>query len=240
MSYSVSLIVPFRHDNWGYREQNWWSCWRWWNTYGPKGIEICVSDDGDNEPFNRSRARNKAIEKATGDILIIADADTLVRSDGLIYALGQVAEGKAPWAIPYRWYYNLSREYTDKLNQNEAIGRPSPNDEKFGYEHKILSWAGILVVPKAAALSIGGYDERFEGWGFEDNAFRLKLDYEWGPHRRTNGNAYHYWHPIAEKDKFTKENTEKNRLLYVNEYERKYNHTDERLRPIPKEGPKNL
>ncbi len=230
MSYDVSLIVPFRHDDWGYRENNWWTCWRWWNTHGPKDIEICVSDDDGEEPFNRSRARNKAIEQSHGDILVIADADTLVDHVGLTKAIEKVGDGKAPWVIPYNWYYNMSKEYTDLLNASEKPGAPDPKAKEFSFEHKILSWAGILVVPRTAALSIGGYDERFEGWGHEDVAFRIKLDAEWGHPRRTDGNAYHYWHPINKKETFNSPSELANRRLFQVEYVEKYDWKDERLK----------
>lgn len=231
MSYSVSLVVPYRHDDWGYRENNWWFCWRWWNAFGPKDIEINVSDDPGASVFNRSRARNQAVEKSTGDILIIADADTLPTQVAITKAVDQVAKQKSPWVIPYEWYYNLSQEYSKSILDKEKVPRVDTDDEEFNYEHKIISWAGILVMPRVAYHAIGGYDERFEGWGFEDNAFRLKLDYEWGMHQRTEGNAYHLWHPIKKEDEFRydNENVRKNRLLYVNEYEKKYGHKDERL-----------
>lgn len=221
--------MPYRHDDLGYREKDWFWCWRWWNAFGYKDTEICVSDDNENEPFNRSRARNNAVAKSSGSILVFADADTVVDQIALAEAVREVANRRAPWVIPYQWYYNLSQEYTDKLHENEKPHRIAETETDFSYEHRILSWAGILVVPREAYDQVGGYDERFEGWGHEDVAFRIKLDAEYGKHTRTEGNAYHLWHPINPKQTFNSPNELANRRLFVEDYVRKYNWKDERL-----------
>lgn len=36
---------------------------------------------------------------------------------------------------------------------------------------------GTMLVPRADALAIGGYDETFEGWGAEDEDFLLRLEH---------------------------------------------------------------
>lgn len=192
-------------------------------------FEICVGSC-EGEDFNRSRARNEAFEKSSADTLIIADADTVPDQVQLTIAIAKVRNQEVPWAIPYKWYYNLSEGYSERIKASTTLQKPDPETSDFAYEHKVVSWAGVNIVPREAYEKVGGYDERFVGWGFEDNAFRLKMDNEWGEHCRSEqGNAYHLWHPIAKGDEFTQENTAKNRALYVREYERKYKHRDERL-----------
>lgn len=225
---SFSLIVPFKDDE-STRGDNWHWCWRWWHrAVIGRDFEVCLGGDS-SDPFNRSRARNNAYSKAKHDTIVIADADTVIDPSSLIKGLSMVSDGIAPWVIPYTTYYNLSEEYSVRLKMADGFLLPNEKDLDFSYEHRILSWAGILILSRDAFDSVGGYDERFEGWGWEDNAFRLKLDMEYGEHQRCEGNAYHLWHPIAEADKFGAEQTNKNRRLYVSEYESKYNHRDERL-----------
>lgn len=231
MSYDFSLLVPYKHDNYGPREDNWQYCWRWWQNFGASvDLEICIGQD-DSADFNRSKARNNAFQKSTKDLIVIADADTVVDSIVLGKGMQAVVEDKAPWYIPYKWYYNLSAEYSEIIKDDESLRKPDPKEKDFSYEHKILSWAGILIMKREAYEAIGGYDERFERWGHEDLAFRVKLDAEWGKHQRPDeGGAYHFWHPINKGETFNSPSEKRNRALFNKEYAIKYEWKDERYR----------
>ncbi|GAG49766.1 unnamed protein product, partial [marine sediment metagenome] len=65
------------------------------------GIEV-VTADSSGEHFNRGQARNRAFEESSGDILLIADADTIF-DVGQIKAGAERIIGGAPWVIPYGW-----------------------------------------------------------------------------------------------------------------------------------------
>jgi predicted glycosyltransferase involved in capsule biosynthesis len=177
------------------------------------GVEIVIGPS--EEPFNRSAARNTAFAGSHGDVLLIADADTIFHADQILAAVEMVQKERT-WVIPYAWYYNLSEEVTDnilELDPGETILEPANPSL---WEHKIVSWAGLLVMPREAFEEVGGYDERFEGWGFEDNAFRLALDTLWAPHQRIDwGYCLHLWHPVTKHDRFEQPQIETNRGLYM-------------------------
>ncbi|MGA0599724.1 glycosyltransferase family 2 protein [Caulobacter sp. KR2-114] len=48
---------------------------------------------------------------------------------------------------------------------------------------------GTILVPRADALAIGGYDETFEGWGVEDEDFLMRLEQRGLARRRFQGDA---------------------------------------------------
>lgn len=50
--------------------------------------------------------------------------------------------------------------------------------------------AGCIIMPRPVWDRIGGYDERFQHWGFEDAALLRKI----GSFDRLAGPLYHYWH----------------------------------------------
>jgi hypothetical protein len=54
------------------------------------------------------------------------------------------------------------------------------------------------VMTRSCFEAVGGFDERFIGYGFEDIALALSLETICGPHHRMAGTIYHLWHPWAE------------------------------------------
>lgn len=52
---------------------------------------------------------------------------------------------------------------------------------------------GLLLVTREAWQTVGGYDESFIGWGYEDSDFNLRLLRHAG-WDRVPGNAWHLYH----------------------------------------------
>lgn len=223
-----SVIMPFTEGS-SERRKNIaaWVFARYTATWDVDQIEIIVGLD-DSEPFNRSRARNGALQDVSSDVVLIADMDTAFDPHAIEEGIQMVRSGEAPWVIPYaeHQYYNLTHEYTDRLLQE------SPTDPiwQVSWDFKLLSWAGLLIARTDDVRKVGGYDERFQGWGWEDNAFRIVMDHHVGPHQRTvRGRALHLWHERNNAD-FNIPDEIRNRELFDREYRKKYNWIDERIR----------
>jgi len=125
------------------------------------------------------------------------------------------------WFIPYTTYYNLTQACTESVLSGSRVG------DVLEYDHRILSWAGCLVVDRDIYWSVGGSDERFVGWGWEDVALRLSLDNLYKRHLRCDGDIFHLWHPVT--DSFGSENEKSNKALFDAEYAQRYGWVDERL-----------
>ena len=184
-----------------------------------------------SEPFARSRARNDAFEQSTGDLLLIADADTLFDPRQIGEAMDLAASGDC-WVLPYGSYYNLDQS----TSRDIVLADPSTSTTKLGlppeeYEHKIEdSPAGLLVMKREHFETVNGYDERFIGWGYEDSAFRHALNVLVGQARRLpEFDCYHLWHRRSEAENFGSPTIGHNRGLF-RDYERA--RTPEEMREV--------
>lgn len=218
----LSVLIPYRGDG-GPRDEIFdWLLARY-AALLPKA-EICVGRNED-DPFSRAKARNDAYRQATGDVFLVADADTVFNTVQIEAAVRLVSDDPTIWVLPYQWYYNLAEEYTRSiLDQSPEQDVPEPTDESL-WEFKLESWAGLLVMRRAAFERVKGYDERFIGWSFEDNAFRRALDTMVNPHRRLPSYALHLWHPVTHESTWGQPMFEHNRSLYKH-YERCSGHRD--------------
>jgi predicted glycosyltransferase involved in capsule biosynthesis len=65
---------------------------------------------------------------------------------------------------------------------------------------------------------VGGYDERFIGWGWEDLAFSCSLGALCGELTRTAGSLVHLYHEHPHEANFGQPNEPQNRALYERYY----------------------
>lgn len=191
------------------------------------GIEIKLGEDT-SQPFNRSKARNNGVMQSSGDNILILDADTFIPVCSMLEA--EEILKFSNWVIPYNIYYNLNQTKTHEAYEDLSVLSTEPVDGE--YDHRILSWAGALMVSRENFDKVGGYDERFEGWGWEDVAFRVKLDNEVGHHSRCGSYVSHLWHPRPPEIEFGNEFEKRNAKLFDKEYRRKYNWRDERTQKL--------
>lgn len=207
------VLIPYRGDG-GARDELYGWVTAWWKASFP-AADIIVSDSG-AESFHRGASRNAAYEASTTGVVVVADADTVPQMWAVQHAVHAVQMG-APWALPYgtERYYNLTERATRLVLGCNPITTEldEPSDDQ-AYEHKITSWAGCLIIPRSSWDAVGGYDERFRGWGYEDNAFVKALDTLAGEHARVPSFACHLWHPITPGTNFDQPDIEHNRTLY--------------------------
>lgn len=131
------------------------------------------------------------LERATGDILIVADADVWV--DKLDEAVGVFQAGMA-WVIPHRLVHRLNQEATERVLEG---AEPASAAQDGGYDQQpYTGWAGGgVAVLRRVDYERAPMDPRFVGWGSEDASFALALDCVLGRHTRLDADLWHLWHP---------------------------------------------
>lgn len=208
----ISIIIPFRaptHADERIRNLDWLKLY--WKAQLP-GAEIVIGDDPDLDlPFSKSVAINRAVAKSKGDVLVLVDADGYLTAESVLHCAAEIREsrkrGHKLWFIPYRKFYRLTDEATLRLlNSNPKDPHVFPDDMSDlyikGTDPNIAHWHGALIqiLPREAFYVVGGWDERFRGWGGEDQAAMRATDVLYALHKTLPVKVLHLWHPMLSKD----------------------------------------
>lgn len=208
----ISILVPFHcSDENNQRAENWRWLRKYWKCHLP-GAQIVEGEDWHaflhDAPFSKSAAVNNAAKKATGDIFVIVDADGYIEADAVLEAAKRIREarkrGHRLWFVPYRWFYRLTEECSRKLLDSSPchpLKFSTPPHKHCiqsteGSQHGHWYGAGIQIVPREAFDEVGGWDERFRGWGGEDHAAMRATDTLYWRHKTLPVQFLHVWHPM--------------------------------------------
>lgn len=179
------ILVPRRADN-GHRDNLWKYCKEQWSVYG---YDIYEGDHLEG-PFNRSAAVNAAARLA-GDweTAIVIDSDVLVDGHNVRQAI-ELSEKTGRQVFPFRDYRALN-EKGAKLVLEGFNGNWMPHVRATFKDNR----SACFVIPRRTWDKVGGFDERFVGWGWEDLAFAFAVSAAAGNYLRLSGDLWHLWHP---------------------------------------------
>lgn len=186
---TVSVVVPYRPGE-PWRDRAWaWVAARYRQHFPDWELVTGVHPDG---PFSRTQAILDGAAKATGDLLVIADAD--VWCEDIKASLSPACD--FGWAVPHTLIHRLSPEGTEAVYRG-GYWRVQPlsadnNQDQRPYKG---NETGTLVVVRRDALEQAPPDPRFVGWGQEDQAWGLALRCIVGPPWRGDADLVHLWHP---------------------------------------------
>ncbi|MDF2902778.1 MAG: hypothetical protein K0S25_416 [Bacillus sp. (in: firmicutes)] len=187
---NVSILIPFVSDDGPRNEAFKWIKKFYENTM--PGVEICIGET-EADPFSKSKAVNHAASQATRDIFVIADSDILYDPSLILQSL-KLLESR-PWVIPYQRVYNLDTVSTRELLKQQPSW-PIPFVYS-GKQRPQSGWGGVNIVPRHHFERVAGFDERFLGWGGEDDAFAFSLNHLCGLPHRIDATIFHLWHPAG-------------------------------------------
>jgi hypothetical protein len=200
---SPVIVVPRGGPPDEHRDRVWDWVRRRWSIIGRIYVGTPAADEFDgseDEPYNRSQAINRAVadasEAARWDVVVVIDADSIVAPRQVAAAIDlAVADRRA--VVAYREYRPLTQEATERILAGSGTP-PGPDDVKTPPGVTYANVSGCIVVPRPLWDEVGGFDERFVGWGCEDVAFAAACRVLGGGMiDRVDGSCWHLWHPVG-------------------------------------------
>ncbi len=147
-------------------------------------------------PFNKSWGLNIAARYTSAPTLFFGDAD-MILPEGLQAGADLLAQS-IEVVKPYDRLIDLTDAQTLALDDGELPlaqlqARGSADRSHLG-EHLVLA-GGIFAIRASTFARMGGFDERFVGWGGEDNAMTLKIQRLRPSVVQLEATALHLHHP---------------------------------------------
>lgn len=142
-------------------------------------------------PWCKAAAVAEAVERTSGEVLVVADAD--VWCDTVDDAVAAVEAGAA-WAVPHGKVHRLTEQATRAV----MAGRPFTAAGLCQRPYKGHAGGGIVVLRRDTFETVP-MDPRFVGWGQEDDAWGVALATLAGAPWRGAEPLWHLWHPPAER-----------------------------------------
>ncbi len=184
----VSVVVPWT-PGCRWRERAWAHVHRLYANTCPSW-EI-ITGRTPAGPYSRTQGILDAAERASGDVLVVGDAD--VWCDPRLAVLHAAEHG---WAIPHTLIHRLSPESTEQVYDGaDWRGLPLSTDNAQDRRPYKGKETGTLVVLRRDVLTACPPDRRFVGWGSEDIAWGLALNTLHGAPWRGTDDLVHLWHP---------------------------------------------
>lgn len=176
----LRLGEPTRDRNWEFNRSR-------WESWGYSIVEGHHDDDG---PYSPSVAKNRAATLAGDwDVAVFVDADPFAATRDQVEVAIQRATSRRQLAFAHDHLTLLTEDDSDHVREHGTL----PGHD-LGVRHP-NTFSSVLAVPRSLWEAVGGFDERFVGWGWEDLAFWAACSAIGGGFHRVQGDIYHLWHP---------------------------------------------
>lgn len=181
------VLVPRRAGE-PVRDAVWLWVEKWWREHVRLPIFEGHHEGG---PFNRAAALNAAAGAAgEWEVAFLIDADVILDPANVRAALA-AASGTGGPVLAYRERIHLNAKGSRRIMDGyKGDWRPFTRTQLFD------SCSSALAVTRDLWDAVGGFDETFSGWGWEDVAFRIATETLSGTELvKLQGTLWHLWHP---------------------------------------------
>ena len=140
-------------------------------------------------PYNRSWAFNVGLKNSTTNAIVFGDSDLIMERQDFVNSLNLLNQYEC--VSPYSVVLDLDRQESFlPIESMVQISRPGRGETD---NQKINLCGGIVMYRRDAIYRIGGWSERFFGWGCEDNyqEYKTKGILTWNENK---ARCYHLFH----------------------------------------------
>ena len=204
---NIGIVIPWREKPSRVPAFN--ALLKWYSENLPNA-KIFLSDRK-TEVWSMSGSRNDGVysaRKAGCDVIVLNDADTFPRIDPLLESI-EAASKDDKIHLPYTEYRFLNEDNTKKFFDGVPLEQ---------FDIRLINTeecSGVNVFSPNAWDLIGGGDEKFQGWGYEDNAMHYVHKVVHGvPYVKHKGIVYALYHETQLGTGVPDQNTLNNRALY--------------------------
>lgn len=194
-SVRVVILVPRRAGQ-ADRDLLWTFCREHWTEHHPTWPIYEGHHEAHEGPFSRSAAMNRAAAAAgEWDVAVCIDSDVLADPAAVWKAVGVASRTGGP-VLAYDRRHHLNRNGSRQV-MNGFTGNWSRHI-KATFDDACSS---AYVVTRDVWDAVGGFDELFVGWGWEDVAFRCATEVMSGHELvKIPAELWHLWHTVSSEN----------------------------------------
>jgi glycosyl transferase family 7 (putative galactosyltransferase)/glycosyl transferase-like sugar-binding protein len=184
------ILVPRREDG-GHRDRVWAWVRAWWERELP---ELAIFEGHHDEGlFNRSSACNRAAALAGDwDVALLIDADVICDPAQVREAIEVAHATRDHLVLAFTRRHNLNLRGSERIMAGDR-----GSWQRYIAKTYTEMCSSVVAIPRQLWDTVGGFDERFAGWGFEDTAFACAAETFGTTLEKIDGECWHLWHPSA-------------------------------------------
>ena len=183
----VVICIPWRDPGDNRRRDAYKWCVNWWASHGFR----TVTGLGQSRAEMCNHAARQALDCGAG-VLVFADADTWGPVQQVLLAAEEARDNRLIHAFDV--YSRLDAGTTTQGLRTSPARTRAERFARLGKRTKDHV-SGLSAVSAELWSRVGGFDERFDKWGFEDQAFHLACEVLGDePPARALGTAFHWAH----------------------------------------------
>lgn len=169
------------------RDQAWEYVRPWWEQFG---WQVEVVEDPGPKPFNRAWCMNEAARRAwPWDVALFVDADVIEENPEQVHQAVQSAWRTGNYTVAHTSGKDFTKHGTELL----LAGADFDWDSQRAEYRKVCD-SRVNACRADLFMEVGGFDERYEGWGHEDYSFAIACE-TFSAKDFVPGTSWHLWHP---------------------------------------------
>lgn len=200
---SIAVVVPWGRPD-GEAGEIRQAVWDWCRArWEASGLDLIIAADPEFQQtgkFSVSRAINSAVRHAPPetDRFFCIGADALPTPKAVVWADREL--DRWPWTLIYDHGGGYGKGATAEIVEHASMGTGDPLWPEFApFETPCV---GPIAFTRRTWEDVGGYDEKYQGWAYEDVDFWLRLTNRY-PNRDgaySDQPLIQLWHPVDHHD----------------------------------------